>query len=99
MADSENAQPSDIGAEGVRHSFDDAMVGRPCTCEGGEQVQGAPVAGRATYIGVLTGRSFVQGDPPWRWLEMVVHQTDDPSAAPNQLVWCEENFVFMEDEA
>ena len=90
---------SEIGPRAdVRYSFDETLAGKPRACEGGAAVEGTPVGGRATYVGVLTGRRFEQGDPPWRWLEMIGRSDDDPAAATNQLVWCEESFVFVEGE-
>ena len=82
----------------VRYFFEDALVGRSCTCEGGSQIEGTDFAGRVTYRGVLTGRKFEQGDPPWRWLELAGRSIDDHSGQGQQLIWCEESFVFFEDE-
>jgi len=82
----------------IRYSFDESLAGRPCTCEGGSAAEGAQVGGRATYAGVLTGRRFEQGDPPWRWLELIGRSDDDPAAEARRLVWCEESFVFVEGE-
>lgn len=90
---------SEIGPhQDVRYYFDEDLAGRPCTCEGGAAVEGTPVGGRATYTGVLTGRRFDHGDPPWKWVEMIGRSDDDPAAATNQLVWCEESFIFLEGE-
>ncbi len=96
----EDARPaSEIGPHGdVRYYFDESVAGRPCICEGGAAVEGTQVGGRATYTGTLTGRRFDQGDPPWRWMEMIGRSEEDPAAATNQLVWCEESFVFIEGE-
>lgn len=84
--------------EDVRFFFDESLTGRPCTCEGGSQIEGTNYAGRVTYRGVLTGRRFEQGDPPWRWLELAGRSIDDHSGQGAQLVWCEESFVFFDDE-
>ena len=86
------------GEDDVRYFFDDSLAGRPCTCEGGSQIEGTNYAGRVTYRGVLTGRGFDQGDPPWRWLELAGRSIDDHSGRGAQLVWCEQSFVFLDDE-
>ena len=91
-------QPEASPDDDIRFFFDESLVGRPCTCEGGSQIEGTNYAGRVTYVGALTGRKFEQGDPPWRWLEMAGRSIDDRSGQGEQLVWCEESFVFLEDE-
>jgi hypothetical protein len=95
----EDRAASEIGPhEDVRYYFDESIAGKPCTCEGGAAVEGTQVGGRATYTGVATGRRFDQGDPPWRWIEMIGRSDDDPAASENSLVWCEESFAFFEGE-
>ena len=78
MSEPEGERPEDLDDappeavdedEDIRYFFDESLTGRPCTCEGGAQIEGTNYAGRVTYRGVLTGRRFEQGDPPWRWLE------------------------------
>ena len=91
-------QPEADAQEDIRFFFEESLTGRRCTCEGGSQIEGTNFAGRVTYVGALTGRRFEQGDPPWRWLEMLGRSIDDRSGSGDQLVWCEESFVFFEDE-
>ena len=97
--DLDDAAPEAVDEdEDIRYFFDESLMGRPCTCEGGAQIEGTNYAGRVTYRGVLTGRRFEQGDPPWRWLELAGRSIDDHSGQGAQLVWCEESFVFFDDE-
>ena len=49
---------SDDDDDDVRYFFDESLVGRPCTCEGGSHIEGTNFAGRVTYQGVQTGRKF-----------------------------------------
>ena len=97
--DLDDAAPEAVDEyEDIRYFFDESLTGRLCTCEGGAQIEGTNYAGRVTYRGVLTGRRFEQGDPPWRWLELAGRSIDDHSGQGEQLVWCEESFVFFDDE-
>ena len=95
--DAETARDEQLAAEAdIRYWFDETVVGRPVTCEGGAPIEGSNTAARATYIGHTTGRRFDQGDPPWRWLELTGYDPDDRRG--EQLIWCEEAFLFFEDE-
>ena len=85
------------GVEDIRVYFDERIAGRAATCEGGGPIEGTNMAHRATYIGHATGRRLDQGNPPWRWLELIAWDPDS-STKEEQYVWCEENFVFFEDE-
>jgi len=80
--------------------FDPVLQGLRATCEGGEPASGvSKLAGRETYIGLLTGRWLEEGDPPWRWLELRVDQrTPDSNVELGTMVWCEESFVFLEGD-
>jgi hypothetical protein len=80
----------------IRYYFDETIVQRRATCEGGAPIEGSNTAARVTYVGFTTGRRFDQGNPPWKWIEMIGRDPDSP--AEQQLVWCEEAFLFFEDE-
>ena len=83
----------------MRMSFDASLAGRRATCEGGAQVApGAKVGGRETFKGTLTGDVMEQGDPPWRWFKMGDLTVKPETVGTEDHVWCEESFVWFEDE-
>jgi len=80
-------------------TFDASLEGRRATCEGGAQVSvGSKVGGRETFSGTLTGDVLEQGDPPWRWLKMGDLTVRPEEVGTEDTVWCEESFVWFEDE-
>jgi hypothetical protein len=86
--------------DNVRVFFDPSLAGKRATCEGGSPAGGNDkLASRETYVGVLTGRRLEEGDPPWKWLEMEVDvPVPDTNGVLGTIVWCEESFVFLDDE-
>ena len=95
MANDPPAQPADSD---IRIVFEESIAGRRATCEGGAQVSpGAKVGGRETFTGTVTGEVLLQGDPAWRWYKMA-DLTLGPPGYSEDHVWCEESFVFFEDE-
>jgi hypothetical protein len=92
----QSAQPP---APEMRMTFDDSLAGRRAICEGGAQVApGAKVGGRETFSGTLTGDVMEHGDPPWRWFKMGNLSVRPEYVGTEDHVWCEESFVWFEDE-
>ncbi|HWO93137.1 MAG TPA: hypothetical protein VNL92_00045 [Dehalococcoidia bacterium] len=80
----------------VRYGFDEQVAGKYAECDGGS-VSADGVAAREDFAGILTGEYMEQGDPAWRWYHMV-HLTKKPPGHVWDSVWCEQGFLFVEDE-
>lgn len=81
----------------VRIEFVAELEGRRATCEGGAQSgPGSLVGGRDTFVGSLSGRLMIYGDPSWRWLELV-DLIERPEGFSEERVWCDEQFVFLHE--
>ena len=81
----------------ARIEFASEYAGRLAICEGGGQAgPGLLYGSRATYVGRLTGRRMVYGEPPWRWLELS-DLTESPDGFTEDRVWCDEANVFLEE--
>lgn len=81
----------------TRIEFAADLEGRRATCDGGAQTHpGSLVGGRETFVGTLSGRRLVYGDPAWKWLELV-DAVKDPEGTMHEQVWCDEANVFLED--
>ena len=83
-------------ADATRIEFAEELAGRRATCDGGHAAPGALVGARETFVGTLSGRRMVYGDPPWRWLELV-DALQQPEGTTHERVWCDEACVFLED--
>lgn len=86
-----------------RFGTDESVRGRYAECDGGGTLptvlpngQWGIMPGRQLFKGVLTGLYFDQGDPPWRWYEMLITR-ERPSDYPEEeeTVWCEPGFLFV----
>ena len=73
--------------------FDAALAGKRVLADGGAELPTGGAAFRDSYEGVLTGRRFEEGDPPWRWLE-IGQLANRPEGSEDEVVWCEEGFVY-----
>jgi len=83
------------------YGVDEAIKGKHAECDGGASHPSVMPNGdwglmpsRETFKGVLTGLYFDQGDPPWRWYEMLI-LADRPANYPEETVWCEPGFIFL----
>lgn len=83
---------SDAGNVIIDH--DQSLEGKQVVADGGVHIEGTIFASREEFKGTLTGRRMIQGDPPWRWLEITNLEPppDDPDATS---VWVEESYVFF----
>ncbi len=85
----------------LRIEFVAAHAGRRATCEGGGHAGaaagGAQVGARARYVGRLSGRRMVYGDPPWPFLELTDF-SERPDGAIEERIWCDEANLFFDDE-
>lgn len=84
-----------------RYGVDETLKGVFAECDGGGTIETIMpngrigiMPGRQLFKGVLTGLYFDQGNPPWRWYEMLVTQ-DRPEDYPEEIVWCEPGFLFL----
>jgi len=95
----ERPEPAGGGSTDEFHvEFDPALAGRTATCEGGAQAgPGSLVGGRETFVGTLSGRRLVYGDPGWPWLELV-DLVLRPEGFTEERVWCDEHFVFLAEQ-
>ena len=78
------------------------LAGKRAECEGGMPVAGPPggpdlLGSREYFRGRLSGLYFDEGDPPWRWYELVGLESR-PEDWTGDVVWCEEGFLFLMDE-
>lgn len=85
-----------------KYAVDESMKGQYAECDGGASQptilpngEWGLMPSRETFKGVLTGLYFDQGDPPWRWYEMVILY-ERPEAYMDETVWCEPGFLFLE---
>ncbi len=80
------------------YKFDPQLAGKTAECDGGRQIVGGPDHGppavRESYRGKLTGLYWEEGDPIWRWYELLIDKTS-PDGDPGQAMWCEEGFLFI----
>ena len=83
-----------VGQSRVYH--DPEIAGRRVQADGGGASEERRVPFRESYEGTLTGRRFIQGDPPWHWLELG-ELTQKPANFEDEFVWCEESFVYFLD--
>lgn len=84
-----------------KYGVDEALKGKWAECDGGASLpvvlpngKWGLMPGRQTFKGVLTGLYFDEGNPPWRWYEMLITH-DRPSDYPEETVWCEPGFLFL----
>ena len=89
MSSDATSDPGAAPSGGIRVSFDESLAGRRAEADGGAHVPGTQFGSRETFEGTLTGRRLVQGDPPWRWLELG-DLTEKPEDFADSTVWCEE---------
>ncbi|MBI2872789.1 MAG: hypothetical protein HYY00_06335 [Chloroflexi bacterium] len=87
-----------------KYGLDKALAGKRAECDGGASYPAVMPNGemgympsRETFKGRLTGLYFDQGDPPWRWYELMVLE-DRPPNYPDETVWCEQGFLFIFDD-
>ncbi|MEE8443395.1 MAG: hypothetical protein V3S37_06555 [Dehalococcoidia bacterium] len=87
-----------------KYGVAEEVKGRYAECDGGASYpvvlpngEWGMMPSRETFKGVLTGLYFDQGDPPWRWYEMVILH-DRPAEYQEETVWCEPGFLFLEGE-
>lgn len=85
-----------------RYGVDHNMVGKWAECDGGGPIEGSPggppvLGARENFRGRLSGVYYDEGDPPWRWYEMVSLEIR-PEGYGYDTVWCEEGFIFLLDE-
>ena len=52
---------------------------------------------RDLFRGRLTGLYYDEGNPPWRWYELA-DLVQKPEEHLDLTVWCEEGFLFLEDD-
>ncbi|MBM4416313.1 MAG: hypothetical protein FJ035_08790 [Chloroflexi bacterium] len=85
----------------ARIEFVAAHAGRRATCEGGGHAGPAPggaqVGARQRYVGRVSGRRMVYGDPPWPFLELTDF-TERPEGATEERIWCDEANLFFDDD-
>ncbi len=86
------------------YGVNESVKGKYAECDGGGTQEIVMPNGsmgimpsRETFKGVLTGLYFDQGDPPWRWYEMLITQ-DRPEGYPEETVWCEPGFIFLQED-
>ena len=85
-------------ADETRLEFAPELEGRRATCDGGAQTHpGSLFGARATFVGTLSGRRMLFGDPPWRWVELL-DAIEEAEGTPYAQVWCDEACVFLDDE-
>lgn len=97
MATEHNSPRERLAADEARIEFASEYAGRRATCEGGGQAgPGLGYGSRATYVGRLSGRRMVYGDPPWAFLELT-DIIERPAGSTDERVWCDEANVFLED--
>ncbi len=84
-----------------KYDVDESMKGQYAECDGGASQptilpngEWGLMPSRETFKGVLTGLYFDQGDPPWRWYEMVILH-ERPEGYMDETVWCEPGFIFL----
>ena len=84
-----------------KYGVDETLKGKYAECDGGGALetvlpngQWGIMPGRQLFKGVLTGLYFDQGDPPWRFYEMLL-PNERPEAYPMETVWCEPGFLFL----
>jgi hypothetical protein len=68
-------------------------------CDGGVAVMtesGVTAAVRGLFRGRLSGVLYEEGDPPWRWYELI-DLSLKPDWHPHASVWCEEGFLFVDE--
>jgi len=84
-------------AEEMRLEFAPEYAGRQATCYGGGPAgPGLGFGSRATYVGQLSGRRMLFGDPPWTWLELG-QISEQPEGFEDDRVWCDERNVFLHE--
>ena len=81
----------------IRVFYDESIAGRHVEADGGGWVEEARAGYRATFEGTLTGRRMVQGDPPWRWMELG-DLTDAPADFEESYVWIEDSYVYFDED-
>lgn len=77
--------------------FDPELSGKWAECDGGTATEGGPaglLGSREFFRGRLSGLYYDEGDPPWRWYELVA-LTEKPEDYREDSVWCEEGFIFL----
>jgi hypothetical protein len=81
-----------------RYSLNPELSTQFAECDGGIPVMtdsGVTAAVRGLFRGRLSGISYEEGDPPWRWYELV-ELSLKPDWHPHDSVWCEEGFLFID---
>ncbi len=94
--DSQSKAGQPDARDATRIEFDAELAGRRATCDGGNSLPGAVVGARETFVGTLSGRRMLYGDPPWRWLELV-DAVQEAEGTLHDQVWCDEACVFLDD--
>ena len=84
----------------MRIEFVPEYAGRYATGYGGGPAgPGLGFGSRATYVGRLSGRRMLFGDPPWSWLELdeITERSDGADGDEGDRVWCDEGNVFLHE--
>lgn len=91
--DPDKAQEPETASTRIEFASD--LAGRRATCDGGQALPGGQLGARETFVGTLSGRRLVYGDPPWQWLELI-DVVQEPEGELHDHVWCDEACVFVD---